>query len=329
MNEWIRIKIDNEKFNLDSVNCVEIGISYCLGIYGGEFQKYFLLLLKMIQSYNVTGFNDTSIVNPVNIHPYIQSILNNWLHIQINFHELSEDSFYELIEGVIMKGRPVLVTGNLRELYYSPNYMNNDSRHVILINGFDKEKKIFKIIDGEHFYVRNKCRYNQFSIPYQTVKEMLLSYRNVFGEFFICDLQSGERIFNKVSVLNDCLSLYGNINSDFNKYKEINYLDTVSKAISEGDNKHGNIDVTLLRIIRYKEMFYTLLASAISEIWGDDDMVGGIIQLKDHMIPVWRDICNTCILGLYKKSVFNIDTRLQEAMKYELQMKNTIKGLIR
>lgn len=327
MNKLIRINIDNERFNLNMVNCLEIGIYYYLGLFGTNFQQYFLLFLKLIQSYNIPQFSDTDIIYPVNIHKYIQLILNDKLKVKINYHDFLDNGFYDLIESLITEGKPVLITGNLKELYYSKNYKEKDTRHVFLINGFDKEKRLFKIINGEHYYVRNKCKYRQFVIPYQTIKKMLKSYRRAFGEFFICDFELSNNKFEEALALKECLSLFIINNTDAGKYREVIYVNDIIQKISKETDHSSNVDEFFLRTIKYKEMFYSIFASSISEIYGGDNLANTIISLKESMISLWEDICNTCLLGLYKNTMFDIESRLKEVMSYEMEMEGKLKDL--
>ncbi len=323
MNKLIKINIDNEKLNLNVVNCVEIGICYCLDIYGRDYRQYFLLLLKLIQSYKTPGFSNQNIIYPVNIHKYMQLLLNEKLKVKINFYNYSEDGFYGLIEGLIEKRKPVLVTGNLKELYYSRNYKERDARHIVLINGYEKQKEIFRIINGEHCYIRNKPIYQQFVIPYQALKDMYESFGAAFGDPFICDFELIENKFEKASILNECLSLYLNSNTGNEKYREIIYIDQIIRKISK-EADCSNLDETFLRTVKYKDMFYTILASSIAEVFGKDKSAQNVMSLKEKMVSLWEDICNTCLLGLYKNEMFNIERRLKEVLALEKEMESEL-----
>ena len=50
---------------------------------------------------------------------------------------------HKIIINLIKSNKPVLLTGNLKELYYSSHYKEQDARHLFLIVGYDNEKKIY------------------------------------------------------------------------------------------------------------------------------------------------------------------------------------------
>jgi hypothetical protein len=327
MNKLIKIKINDEKYNLDVVNCVEIVICYYLGLFGQEYQHYFLLFLKQIQSFKFTRYNDAGIIYPVNIHPYITEILTDKLNVKVNNHRFMDNNFYALIEELIANNKPVLITGNLKELYYSKSYKEKNARHVILINGFDQDKRLFKIINGEHYYVKNKSRYQQFVIPYQIVKDMFVSYWEYFQEYFICDLELSSNEFDKSAVLRECLSLLLDNHTCNLKYREIMYINEIIQEIDNKADKNHNIDEIFLRTIKYKEMFYSILASVISEDLNRNQFAEAVLSLKERIISIWEDICNTCLLGLYKNTKFDIQNKINEAITHELEMKNKLKTL--
>lgn len=87
------------------------------------------------------------------VHPFVANLLGFKYDKQTckNSSELQK-----FIKDKIDAGQPVLVPGNLRNLYYSWSYKTTDGLHIFLIKGYNEELGLYSIQD---------CMHNFESIP--------------------------------------------------------------------------------------------------------------------------------------------------------------------
>ncbi|HGP8831153.1 TPA: hypothetical protein ACLXEY_002201, partial [Streptococcus pneumoniae] len=103
-------------------------------------------------------------------------ILRNFFCIEsekINFSD--EYVLTEFIVKNINKYGSVFVPINLKEIYYSTYYKEQDWPHLFLINGYDKEKELFYVIDATQIYSDILMEQN-FCITFEILERAYKSY---------------------------------------------------------------------------------------------------------------------------------------------------------
>lgn len=121
-------------FNVEQVNCLDLSIAGACGCYNKEFYFYYLFLLS-IQD-NWIGKTDTNKI--------LQKIgLTSYQH-----HVISEKELLDNIYSAINLKKPVLLPVKYNKLFFDAKYnRNNNTMHLLLITGYDKENELIKVRD--------------------------------------------------------------------------------------------------------------------------------------------------------------------------------------
>ncbi|HGQ7723235.1 TPA: hypothetical protein ACL1V9_000355 [Streptococcus pneumoniae] len=214
-------------------------------------------------------------------------ILRNFFCIEsekINFSD--EYVLTEFIVKNINKYGSVFVPINLKEIYYSAYYKEQDWPHLFLINGYDKEKELFYVIDATQIYSdilteQNFCITFEIleraykSYFHQTIlnkeKEYIFVVTTVVNELTETEIfhETFKYLFNQSSISSRELEIVYKIltNRDFTLF-----INRCIKNILKNDTKLVNYDFFVLeekkifdffskQASRYKERLFEIISS--------------------------------------------------------------------
>lgn len=152
------IKPNTDSYKPHEVTCFEkpLGIAVESYLHGGG--SIFYLILKYYQTYKVHP--EDSLGSDLTLS---LNIIKKYLNLTVNTIKPSK-KLEDFIIKNIKKNHRVIVPCNLKKLFYSTHYEQNDWPHLLLIKGFDVEKKIFYILDDTHL-LSDKSQYTNFMIP--------------------------------------------------------------------------------------------------------------------------------------------------------------------
>jgi hypothetical protein len=202
--------------------------------------------------------------------------------------------------------------------------LDQDARQLFLVNGFDQNKKVFYIINGEHNWTRNK-NYQPFVIPFATLTELYILFNQRIADGYLCTVEKGEKI-DFFHLVNECLYLFLQ-KSMRQPYRELTYVERIQKHILHPDEpRTKDLDILFLRTIKYKGLFYSLLSSLISNFWDNKTFVAEMDQNKKQIMEGWEKVRDTSILGLHLKRKFTVDDKVKAVLQHEEHMQNMIES---
>ncbi|RSJ08854.1 hypothetical protein D8833_09915 [Streptococcus intermedius] len=129
------------------------------------------------------------------------------------------------LEDFLTKNFPVIVPINLKYLFYSDKYLEEDWPHPFVIKGFDHKKKIFYILDYTQLK-SDQIQENDFSIDYDSLVQVFESYFfniNDYESPFILVFKDNKlkNFLNDIVIFKDFMQ---NIDIEKMQYKELKIL---------------------------------------------------------------------------------------------------------
>ncbi|HEM6116644.1 TPA: hypothetical protein U2C09_001231 [Streptococcus suis] len=229
-----KIRPKTKFYLLDQVNCVSRAVSLGISSYNKELSDIFLMIDGFEKCYPIKELREVK-------EPYDREIILAQKYLNLNFKKLYlENNFFETLEENIMQNIPVIIPINLREIFYSDHYKEDDWEHPIIIKGFDSLKRIFYILDYTQLKSDNP-QDRDFCIEYDTLYNAYKSYfENIAStsQNFILILEESDTLYREVFY--NCVRFI---------------LDNLIVSDTEQID-YSKID--LLNIYKYKDLFFSL-----------------------------------------------------------------------
>lgn len=316
------IKEIKDDYLIQNVNCLEKPIGIVLNGYNSQYRFLFLMFLKMIESYNIRYYYDNDVLQ---MHSMNRARCVLKREFSINLY--CEGKFYDLhkfIEKNIDNNNPVLLVGNLKELYYSQYYKKENWIHSFIIKGYNRENKVYYIMDSLQRGNDSSYNYYDFVIPYYIVEDMYRSLNeNIYkeGVFYFKSEEIDANVNHKM-LIEKCLKILIEQVCE-QPYVEI---DIVNKLLT---NKNINVREyeKLLNITHYKEVFYNELKNALSQYIMDSTLYEQFIKLKDELIKESLMINNKVIYYIYKNNKEKALMELYKMKDKEKEMMELLKKI--
>ncbi|HEM9343490.1 TPA: hypothetical protein U3J84_001980, partial [Streptococcus agalactiae] len=189
-----KIRPKTKFYLLDQVNCVSRAVSLGISSYNKELSDIFLMIDGFEKCYPIKELREVK-------EPYDREIILAQKYLNLNFKKLYlENNFFETLEENIMQNIPVIIPINLREIFYSDHYKEDDWEHPIIIKGFDSLKRIFYILDYTQLKSDNP-QDRDFCIEYDTLYNAYKSYfENIAStsQNFILILEESDTLYREV-----------------------------------------------------------------------------------------------------------------------------------
>ena len=137
----IEIKDTKNVYDLDKVDCFERPTAIILESIDKDYSGYYLMFRKLFQVYSPDAGKS--------YYSELTKNIGNTIFDKLGItcvNETVPDLRKALIERIDAQ-TPVLIPGNLMELYYSMYYKNRNWPHSFLIRGYDSENDLFHILD--------------------------------------------------------------------------------------------------------------------------------------------------------------------------------------
>lgn len=260
-----------KKYPLDMVNCYDRPLSIVLNKDNKKIGNFYLMFTMLFKSYYHEIANNS-------YEQFYFKILDDILKIKFLNKKITDELNKQIIEHLYL-GYLVLVPCNLYELYYSKHYKKNNWSHLLIINGYDEDTKLYNILDSEQqTYLNDEVKYYSFKMKKEDLtkivrannyfeKEQYIyffeinykenSYINLlikFIEIFIEDLENNKCIQNY---------LIKKVNENFKFEKIVDLFINANKrkkvAISEF--------IDLLKFYQYRTDCLEDLNEKIYKIW--------------------------------------------------------------
>ncbi|OPZ94704.1 MAG: Tyrocidine synthase 3 [Firmicutes bacterium ADurb.Bin419] len=294
--------------------------------------------MKFIQSYQANGFVDEALIIP-DLENTITWIIENRLKLKLNIENANTQGMHEYIQHQIDNGIPVMVTVNLKKLYYSQYYMQQEWPYLLLINGYDCDKKVYYIVDSTHTELSGEKEgqnYSQFIITYDMLETLYKSYENVMDRAYIASIQLEDGVErNHNEMLKEFVEFFISERSK-EPYREKAFVNEILNKIEKGiEVKRSSIfepttkiDFIFTRTISYKEFLYDIFSSFIFGNTENQNLKEEFGFLKKELLSNWRKVLNTSILGLNLKRSFDLSQLINKSIEIEEKIRQLSRSFL-
>ncbi|MFP9086210.1 hypothetical protein [Streptococcus equi] len=295
-------------YSLEEVTCFD----RLLGIFLNSINNSYCDLFYMVNNfYRCYRSNDNS--NKYDFEREIL-ILKDIFCIKsekINFSD--EVDLAELIVRCVDKYGFVFTPINLKSIYYSTYYREKNWPHLFLINGYDKEKELFYIVDSTQIYSDTLTEHN-FCITFEMLK---YAYKSYFNEYLL----NKEREYILI------------ISSTVNKASEVevfqkafhhmfNQSDVLSREFEIINSilisRDFNLLMNLKNVAKKKKLFFAILFEKL-QLYGliSKKELADLFQTLDIVLDKWTIFINRWIKDILKNNnqLLNTDFFVPEEKK--------------
>ncbi len=294
-----------QEYKVDMVDCYEKPLAHLLGYINPRYASLYLLLQKMFDSYEFQGRE--------NIDYYIQELFQ--VHL-----EFSSDSknILSFIRHYIAQGYPVLLTGDLYELFYSDHYHISHWPHWFIITQYDDSRKLCRILDDTH-RGKSDTEYREFHLTYEILEKMNLSFLKILNK-----RQGMTAIIPKKNTILDCdlilekiLKMYVDEVTPYKvtTYSQNTYFEELLKSITENvdSSKKESYIANIMRINKYKCVVIMGLIKNMDTLGYDKQIQDELKEISNKLLLFWNNFSMKNILDLFRnKSLSKFPNQLLE-----------------
>ncbi|WP_064580983.1 hypothetical protein [Streptobacillus moniliformis] len=307
INHKISAKIN--LFPLEQVNCFSRAFATCFSTYNDKLGDLYLMLDSFYNCYRIYTQTNCNIFFEKEI--LISKILDfNLSKISVN------NNFYNIIEKFIELGFPVVIPVNLRNIYYSHYYLEEDWEHPFIIKGYDKNKKIFYILDNVHLNSENELE-REFIIKYEILFDAYESYFNYIAKgiekfILILEKNSNENIYISNEVYKNSFNF---INENIKEiFSHKNFEELFNNKITK----------RTLNIYRYKDLFLNIYINLLKELnLISFEKYNYYIEKEKYLIKKWKKYNYSSYLHFLKNKNYPVkNSDYNMLIKYESDLWN-------
>ena len=334
----VTIETKGNKYSFDYLTCFEKPMGLMLSSFGKRYEQVFLLYLKLFQSYNtrIFGKQDLYIFD---FSSMIRWIVEEKLELNMGIETIEPAKIHAIIERQLDNGCPVILTVNLKDLFYSRHYMLEDWPSILLINGYDRERKLYSVLDTTITEydegVKEGQEYKPFVLSYEIVENLYASYKQKYGDLaFVSYVQRKDKLRLDLKAYMDCFELFLD-DHESQPYKEIDYVNEIIQYIDKDipvkqhgvDEYTSQIDFVLIRALNYKEVFFRELCKIFSMLGADKAILSQLEETYQKLLKVWSKIKNKSVICYRIKSALDVSKQLEEVIELEGAVKESIRKI--
>ncbi len=335
MENIIEIDTSGNKYSFDFLTCFEKPVGLVLDKFGEDFQSLFLTYLKLLQVYKIDAF-DAQELYSFDYNSVYKWIVNEKLNLQMNVLEVESGDIHSIIEKQIDAKHPLLITVNLKDLYYSSAYRKADWRYIFIVNGYDREKGIYSIIDTTTTRFNGESRdgeiYEPFVIEYSLLEKLYISYEEAYpGESFISHIENKESLLSPLqSSWDDIFNLFvQGMTAD--SHRELDYLRAMQEIAGEDGKKAGKnsdftkeVDFGFARILNYKEIFFKEFLYVCQRMGFEDSTLKTLSANCESLLKSWARIKNQSIIYYQLNRKPEMGDKIEEVLQEEAAMRRLV-----
>lgn len=297
-----KVKANIDSYPLDQVNCISRAVSLCIASYDMQLSDIFLIIDSFEKCYSIESLEEPK-------EPYDREVRLVQKYLNLNFEKrYLEKNFFTLIEEQIILNNPVIVPINLKEIFYSDYYKEDDWEHPIVIKGFDSSKKVFYILD----YIQLKSdipKERDFTIEYVTLYRAFKSYFSNIGKtdkdfILVLDKTNVRKGRERLSI---CIREI---------QKNIILTDTKRNLL-----KTSSVD--WLNIHKYKEIFFSLSLNLLKDFTSESEE---FIKRKNNIINLNKKLFFKLYMNSSRDNPINPELMMEIDSLEQLE-KNLIKEI--
>ncbi|MWC27640.1 BtrH N-terminal domain-containing protein [Paenibacillus sp. MMS18-CY102] len=299
----LHIKNVKDSYPLDYVTCFEKPVA--IAAEGMKRDSFFLvyMYLKFMRAYHTNLASEQHIDRWSNTFPHLGLKVNV---IPVNAANLIDNIVKELDEG-----RPVLVGGDLNQLYYSYHYEESHWPHLFLIRGYEDKKKVLHIIDGcqkktdEHLY-------EEFVMEYETLHKVFQAGAESYGYDVIYSIEADPKQYSIKEKLIQFIDFMDQYRTD-QPFKELDIMKknvANSASLAKGDLDKVNFE--LMKITKHKKVLYSELFRMLEGTLPDEARNG-----LDQLLAAWKLAISKFVLACHRKKEIDCAELVQLPLQYE------------
>jgi len=313
------IRPNEDDYLLDYVDCFEKPIAILLESYGKNQSAFYYIFNSLLKCYNYIADCRSDHFKNMSFIDYINSRFN------ITIEPCNkEGSINDIIKEQINQDNPILIIGNLRELYYSKHFKTSDWKHLLIVKGYDDEKELYKIMDATQ-KSSDVHRYEEYVIEYPVLDKMYQSYYHLENTCGIYFAKYTQKQVNLLELLIECIDNLLDCYNSKQPYKELDYINNIMKIISEGECINPEQTCVLIaNSYKYKDVLYSELSKMVSVLTGDKTLVNKITDKKTLLIGKWKSIIIICKKACFRNKPISLSKEISDVIQCEVDMKNIL-----
>lgn len=171
-----------------------------------------------------------------------------------------EKGICETIIEIIDKGQTVIVAFDEYYIFYNGYYRNKHSTHMVVVNGYDRNLKLFKIIDYNQIKNKqpNQISYAPFFAPFGVIEEIYSGFSDEFKKVVVLN-QDKDNPVNFEQIKEEYIKILKYVSASPTKGYSLDCLEKVlnneSEYYAEGNlftinSNMGGLDLTLRSFYR-------------------------------------------------------------------------------
>lgn len=319
------IRENTDSFNWDELNCYYKPLLIVLEAYGNYFYDIALLFLSFYNIYQIknyfTDFSPTK--REESFIKFYKDILQNKMGIYLekySFNNLpNQEEFENKIINNIDNNIAMVVSGDLKELYYSSNYKKQSHPHYFIIKGYDKECRLFYTIDNIHIDRGSEAVYKEFVIPFDFLYKMVVAYKENLllfeNEAYMIEYHCKEKITDDIILwaVKNIIDSFNSMKNETLPYQFIEeaFRDYVlsNKANFEKMNNKDKVNQLsyLSSLTNMKNVFFVSLINLLKCCNCEDSKIKEIKLLQEKITSLWS-----------KAHIYMLDIMGGKDLDYEL-----------
>ena len=309
-------------YALDHITCFQRAIAICLNTYHPDYGNLLYMFENFIRCYKVIPFHNKSFIE---LRKYI---INEYFKIPYSVIKTSQETFRNIIIKNLKERSLVIAPVNLKSIFYSKDYLENDWEHAFIIKGIDDKKEIYYIFDSTHTDdVQEKNFALLFDVLEQAHDMYNKSFVNRYENSLMCFQPMSRLVETPSNIFKNCLMIYMN-ELEENPYIEYDKLIELNKFYDNTPADNDELDAQIKVIInlpKCKDVFLNeLINNLLSYGYIDGEQFSTLIMKKDILINKWKIAINSVIKSIYKKQV--CFSSLEHPKKVEMEIKEIIRN---
>ena len=317
----IHIKDSENKYSLDKVGCFERPTALILGALGSDDASFYLMFRKLFQVYTLD-------IEQHSDYHLDEKSSDVWIFDRLGLtRKWAAGPLKDAVAELIASQTPVLVPGNLREIYFSDHYKSGDWPHLFLVNGYDGDNELFYVLD----YIQNKNvseLMTNTSVPYDKcilraddLEAAYRAYTCFHADLSVQYFEKQDKFdhIDKRELLLAFLELLRD-RMESQQFIERPLSAAIRAEIAENSDTGGERVTDLLQTLskspKYREVMMTETLRLLRQYPIHAEAVHEMETLKEAIVRSWALIAKKFYRDLLKGAHLN-DMDISEAMRWE------------
>lgn len=293
------------------INCFEKPIGIVLDYYNEQYSSYYFVYKKIFQSYKIKEYMYDE-----------RNFISKYLGLDYQVLENITD-VRDTVINQINKGIPVLISGDVIELYYSNFYKRQSHSHLFLIIGYD-DRQLYNILDANPWTQYSGEAYIDQVLELETLNRV---YQNsdVKQLIIINKCSTNNTKSDGISVLY-LLDLYLNHTYAYPFIEEC-IIDNINKNISDENYNYNDDLYELVNKPKLKEFLLKELCSLINKELVSEIKDKNILPIIDRYYNSYKKLINKTISQIYRGEIIDKKQFALEIVQYEQAIRREFRNI--